>query len=278
MKKTKAPIPTLHPDSFVIDSHCHLDMNAYHDDLSEVLRKAEAHGVRGIITIGVDTGSSRAAIELARQFPLLRASVGIHPQEVATIDDTTYSDLKDMVRDNRQYVVGYGEIGLDYAKGTTRPALQRQAFAEQLQLAKELDLPVIIHDRDAHDDTIAILRQGSPYPAGGVMHCFSGDLALAQEVCKMGLHISIPGVVTFKNGKMLQEVATEIPLESLILETDGPFLTPSPWRGTRNEPAYLLYTAQKIAQLKGISLEKVAMQTSCNVGNLFKFRPTRISL
>jgi TatD DNase family protein len=274
MKKTKAPIPDIHTNSFLIDSHCHLDMSSYKEDLDQVLANAKFHGVHSIITIGIDEKSSRAAIELAKTHSMVKATVGVHPHDVAQIDDFTYDRLTKLVRNNKKHVVGYGEIGLDYAKQYAEPAIQKKAFQKQLEVAKELDLPVIIHDRDAHDDTLKILRQTSPFPSRGVMHCFSGDLELAEKVMKLGFLISIPGVVTFKNGTSLQEVAANIPLESLILETDGPFLAPTPWRGKRNEPAYLLYTAEKLAELKGISMEEVADQTSRNVEELFNYTVT----
>jgi TatD DNase family protein len=271
MKKKKPPIPKIQADSFLIDSHCHLDMSSYKDDLSTVLEKAKSHGVHSIITIGIDEKSSMIAIELAKKHSMVKATVGVHPHDVEQIDDFTYNRLKKLVTDNREHVVGYGEIGLDYAKQYAEPTIQKNAFHEQLLLAKELDLPIIIHDRDAHDDTLEILQQNNPFPSRGVMHCFSGDIQLAEKVMEFGFFISIPGVVTFKNGRALQEVVAKIPLDSLLLETDGPFLAPVPWRGKRNEPAYLPYTAQKVAELKGISMEEVADQTSKNVEKLFNY-------
>ena len=168
-------------------------------------------------------------------------------------------------------MVAYGEIGLDYVKNYSPHALQRTRFQEQLELAKELELPVIIHDREAHDDCLALLQEAAPFPKGGVMHCFSGDIALAKKVLELGFYISIPGVVTFKNGALLQEVAASIPLESMLLETDGPFLAPVPYRGKRNDPVYILYTAEKVAQLRKISIEEVAKQTSSNCLALFDY-------
>lgn len=276
MKTTtkKPPIPSIHADSFLIDSHCHLDMNDYKDDLDTILARAKAHGIHSIISIGIDEESSMAAIELAKKYSIIKASVGVHPHDVEQIDDCTYERLKKLITQNREHVVGYGEIGLDYAKLYAEATLQRKAFREQLLLAKELNLPVIIHDREAHDDTIEILEHIHPFPSRGVMHCFSGDIKLAEKVIALGFLVSIPGVVTFKNGVVLQEVAANIPLDSLILETDGPFLAPVPWRGKRNEPAYLLYTAEKIAQLRGISMEEVADQTSKNVAKLFNYSIT----
>jgi TatD DNase family protein len=271
MKKTKAPIPTLLAGSHLIDSHCHLDMDSYGDDLDAILTRALEHGVKSIVTIGIDEQSSIAAIKLAHKYPFIKATVGIHPHDVEQIDDSTYARLQKLVQENKDQVVAYGEIGLDYVKNYSPKSTQLRRFEEQLALAKDLDLPVIIHDREAHEDCLALLQAMAPFPKGGVMHCFSGNSTLAEKVLDLGFYISIPGVVTFKNGLTLQEIASKIPLESMLLETDGPFLSPAPWRGKRNEPAYVAYTAQKIAELKGITIEEVAEQTSTNTLNLFQY-------
>lgn len=271
MKKIKAPIPTLQPNSHLIDSHCHLDMDSYSGDLDDVLKRARQYGVHSIITIGIDETSSIAAVKMAHDYPFIKATVGIHPHDVEQIDADTYTRLQKLVQENREQVVAYGEIGLDYVKNYSPKSTQLRAFEEQLSLAKELDLPVIIHDREAHDDCLALLQSMAPFPKGGVMHCFSGNIELAEKVLDLGFYISIPGVVTFKNGLELQEVAKNVPLESMLLETDGPFLSPVPWRGKRNEPAYVAYTAQKIAELKKITIDQVAEQTSINTLNLFQY-------
>ncbi len=274
MKKTKPPIPSIKGNSPLIDSHCHLDMNNYEEDLDKIIERALAHGVKSIITIGIDETSSKAAIHLAKTYPFIKATVGVHPHDVEQADDATFSRLKELALTNREHVVAYGEIGLDYAKQYSESGLQKRSFRKQLQSAQELELPVIIHDRDAHEDTLEILQETGPFPNRGVMHCFSGDIALAEKVISLGFLISIPGVVTFKNALPLQEVVEKIPLDHIILETDGPFLTPVPWRGKRNEPAYLLYTAEKVARLKGISIETVAKKTTKNVEKLFNYTIT----
>lgn len=273
MKKQKAPIPNLPADCYLIDSHCHLDMDWYKEDLDDVLARAKAHGIRSIISIGIDEKSSCAAVELAKKYPMIKASVGIHPHDVAQIHNATYTDLQQLVAENRDHIVAFGEIGLDYAKNYSAKDIQRHAFKEQLALAKELALPVIIHDRDAHEDCLELLQAAAPFPHGGVMHCFSGDTHFAEKILALGFFISIPGVVTFKNGTELQKTASQIPLESMLIETDGPFLAPVPWRGKRNEPSYLPYVAEKIAELKGVSIESVAKQTSLNTQRLFNFTP-----
>ena len=271
MKKTKPPIPAIEDNYFLIDSHCHLDMSNYEEDLNEILARALSHGVKSIITIGIDEESSKKAIDLAKEHPFIKATIGIHPHDVEHSDDTSFQRLKELATANKEHVVAYGEIGLDYAKQYSAPDIQKVAFQKQLQIAKDLKLPVVIHDREAHEDTLEILQQTGPFPYSGVMHCFSGDVTLAEQVIELGFYISIPGVVTFKNARSLQEVVEKIPLESIILETDGPFLTPMPWRGKRNEPSYLPYTAEKVAELKGISIEEVAKKTTRNVERLFNY-------
>ncbi len=257
---------------FFIDTHCHLDMDAYETDLPDILRSAEKHGIRSIITIGIDEKSSFVAASLAEQHPMVHACIGVHPHDAESVTEDTYVNLNTLAEDKSDVIVGYGEIGLDYAKNYSDPKIQKKIFREQLEIAKERELPVVIHDREAHTDTLEILRSAGPLPKGGVMHCFSGDMQLAGTIIDMGFHLSIPGVVTFKNGTTLQEVAATIPLETLLLETDGPFLSPEPWRGKRNVPAHLLYTALKVAQLRGISMEELAEQTSANAQQLFNYR------
>lgn len=270
MTKNPAQLPLLTENAFLIDTHCHLDMDAYQDDLDTILEQAHRNHIRTVISVAIDEKSSRQAISLARRYSMVKATIGIHPHDVAHIQPQTLKILADLAEKNRHHVVAYGEIGLDYVKNYSPPDLQRSCFRSQLALAKELGLPVIIHDRDAHDDTLRILREAAPFQHGGVMHCFSGDMTLAGQVLELGLHISIPGVVTFKNAADLQEVARQAPMASLLLETDGPFLSPVPRRGKRNEPAFLLHTAQAVADLRGIPINEVARQTSANAMALFR--------
>ena len=266
MKKRAAP-PILASDSILIDSHCHLDMNAYDGDLDEIINSAKKRGISRIITIGIDLSSSRKAVELADQYPGVYATVGIHPHSAEDASDDIYRELKKLAA--RPKVVGYGEIGLDYAKQYAPINIQIREFTMQLNLAKELHLPVVIHDREAHEDTLKLLKERGPFPAGGVMHCFSGDVSLAFQVLELGFYVSIPGIVTFKNAVELQQVVREVPMERILLETDGPFLAPAPWRGKTNRPDYLLYTAGKVAELKNISVDEVANQTMLNTEKLF---------
>lgn len=274
MSKQPAEPPSLPPDRFLIDTHCHLDMDAYADDLASVIRAAAACGVGGIITVGIDLDSSRQAAAIARRFPRVWATTGIHPHHAADAGPAQYNALVGLATDKANKVVGYGEIGLDYARNYAPAEVQQKVFSAQLGLARELGLPVIIHDRDAHADTLRLLRNNSPFPAGGVMHCFSGDSELARQVMELGFYVSIPGIVTFSKSEALRQVARDIPLTRMLLETDGPFLAPVPFRGKTNRPEYLVHTAQKIAELRDIPLSEVALQTSRNAGELFHLELT----
>jgi TatD DNase family protein len=267
MKAPPAPIPKLPDTVALIDTHCHLDMEAYHRDLDEVITSAGQHGVTKIITIGIDVASSRAAIDLADRYDNVYATVGIHPHDAGQATPGALAQLRLLAGEDR--VVGYGEIGLDYTKNYAPRKVQIQAFAEQLKIAQELALPVIIHDREAHADVLSLIRAAGHFPRQGVMHCFSGDQEFAKAVLDLGFYLSIPGVATFANASILREVIRMVDLDALLLETDGPFLAPVPYRGKRNEPKYMLYTAQVVAELKNIPLEEVARVTTANAVRLF---------
>ena len=213
MKKSPPPLPKLPQDAECIDTHCHLDMDAYAADLDTVIRSASANGVTRIVTIGIDLASSRKAVALAQQYPNVYATIGFHPHDAQQVSGTTISQLASL-RDNPR-VVGYGEIGLDYVKQYAPREVQLKAFTDQLHLAKELDLPVVIHDREAHDDIYALIRSIGIPDKGGVMHCFSGDTELAKKMIDCGLYLSIPGVVTFANAASLQAVVRTVGLDSL---------------------------------------------------------------
>ena len=269
MTKKKRALPILHPNVSLLDTHCHLDMDSYGNDLSHVIMKASKHGVRRIITIGIDIESSRKAVRIASQFPMVHATIGIHPHDTGSMTNLDLDALSALAEEHNQVIVGYGEIGLDYVKNYAPRKTQLRAFSEQLDLAKQLHLPVIIHDREAHEDTITLLKEKGPFPHGGIMHCFSGNMKYAEQVLHLGFHISIPGIVTFKNAQDLKEVAANIPIDRLLLETDGPFLAPVPYRGKRNEPLFLLYTAEEVSRLRGITLDELATATTNNGLNLF---------
>lgn len=256
-------------ENFLVDTHCHLHMSEYAADLDQVLERSFSRGVKKIVTVGVDLSSSKTAVALACKYKEIFATIGVHPHDVEALKDADYIALENIYRDNSSVIVGFGEIGLDYFKNYSDPAQQRRHFRLQLDIAHALKLPVIIHNRDADEDILTTLRQAKPLDYGGVMHCFSGDYAYAREILDLGLLISIPGIVTFKKSAALQEVARHIPLTTMLLETDGPFLAPQPFRGKRNEPGYLTHTAMKIAELRQIDLSVVAKQTTENAEKLF---------
>ncbi len=264
------PPPALPDMPDMIDTHCHLDFSDYREDLAAVLQRARMAGVRQYITVGIDLATSHTACELAERLPGVYATVGVHPHHVKEVGPGDYQALRELAA--RPEVVAYGEIGLDYAKEYSPAPLQREHFALQVAIAQELELPLIIHDREAHADTLAILRAAGKLPAAGVMHCFSGDAALAEEVLALGFYISVPGVVTFKSALALGEAVRAVPLERLLLETDAPFLAPMPWRGKRNEPGFLPYIAARVAELKGCKIEDVARHTTANARQLFRLR------
>ncbi|MBI5558854.1 MAG: TatD family hydrolase [Deltaproteobacteria bacterium] len=236
-------------------------------DAGQVIDRAFAAGVRSIITIGIDIQTSRRALEFAKKNSGVFAAVGVHPHHAGEVNGKTLAELKEMARDER--VVAYGEIGIDTVKDHAPLVVQEKAFISQLLLARELGLPVVVHNREAHAEIHGLLKQHGPLPAGGVIHCFSGDGEMALKFVELGFYISIPGVVTFNKAEMLQEAVRAVPLSALLIETDAPFLAPVPFRGKTNEPAYSLYTAQKIAELKGLSLDEVARATTANAAKLF---------
>lgn len=251
----------------LIDSHAHLDMEEFEADLGEVLKRAMESGVREIVSIGIDLNSSAKALELAWKYDFIHSTVGYHPHHADQVDGGVLKDLADLARDPK--VVAWGEIGLDFFRRLSPPQSQIEAFERQLDMAGELGLPVIIHDRDAHEQLYEILRKKRA-PLKGVIHCFSGDYALARLFIDMGFYISIPGTVTYKKAVRVQDVAARIPLDRLLVETDAPYLAPVPHRGKRNEPAFVTYTAREIARLRNMDFEELALATSQNARTLFK--------
>jgi len=251
----------------VTDSHAHLDMPEYDGDREEVLNRAFQAGVQRIITIGIDLESSLKALELAGKHPFIFSTVGYHPHNAKEVDPQVLERLSELAREPK--VVAWGEIGLDFFRRHSPPDRQRAVFNEQMDLARRLDLPVIIHSRDANEEVIETLRIRKNHRQGGVFHCFSGDYPMAMELVDMGFYISVPGTVTYKNASKVQEVAARIPLDHLLVETDAPYLTPVPFRGERNEPLFVTHTVQKIAELRHVDFEEVAARTSENAKKLF---------
>lgn len=251
----------------IFDSHAHYDSEQFDEDREELLLSMEENGVGTILNSGASWDSVTEVVELAQKYPFMYAAVGVHPDEVGDLNDERFAYMKSQCQ--KEKVVAVGEIGLDYYWDNESHDVQKKWFIAQLELARELDLPVIIHSRDAAADTLEIMKT---YGQGlrGVIHCFSYSIELAREYVKMGFHIGIGGVVTFKNGRKLKEIAAEIPLERILLETDCPYLAPVPFRGKRNCSAYISYVAQEIASLKGISYEEVVAQTEQNAKALFR--------
>lgn len=261
----------------LIDTHLHLDFKHYNNDRDEVIARAIEAGVTQMITIGTSLETSRRAVELADKFEPVWAAVGIHPNDAAPHfgGEESSAQVLATLRELAQHakVVAIGEIGLDYYWKRVPHEVQQRAFDEQLALAADLGLPVIIHDREAHQDIMATLRRWvstlTEDAPRGVLHFFSGDLAMAREAIDLGFYLGTDGPVTFKKARALQEVVAALPLERLLVETDAPFLAPHPRRGRRNEPAYVRYVAAKVAQLHGMTLEDVATQTTANARQLF---------
>jgi TatD DNase family protein len=252
----------------LIDSHAHLEMPEFKKDLEAVIQRAKESGVEYIFTVGTEKKDWKRAVEIADLHPSIYAVLGVHPHNAKEIDDQTYPILKELCRHGK--VKAYGEIGLDFFRNLSPRDIQLKRFREQIGLAKELDLPIVIHDREAHRETLEILRSEKAEESGGIIHCFSGDYEMAKACMDMGFYISIPGSITFKNAKDFREIVERIPLESLLVETDAPFIAPEPFRGKRNEPSYVRYTAQKVAEIKKVPFEKVAEVTTENALRVYR--------
>jgi TatD DNase family protein len=251
----------------LIDSHAHLDMKDFDKDRGAVIERAVAAGVDRIITVGIDLASSREALDIARDHAFIYATVGYHPHDAEACRDEDLEKLAAIAADPN--VVAWGEIGLDFFRRYSSERDQKTVFERQLEMARELNLPVIIHDREAHDQVLSTLKRLGKREKAGVIHCFSGDLALAEALIDLGYYISIPGTVTYKKAADTREVAARVPLERMLVETDSPFLAPVPKRGKRNEPAYVTYTAREIARLRETDADAVAEATTRNTIELF---------
>jgi TatD DNase family protein len=252
----------------LIDSHAHLEMPEFKKDLEAVIQRAKESGVEYIFTVGTEKKDWKKALEIANSHPSIYAILGVHPHNAKEIDDETYPVLEELCKNGK--VKAFGEIGLDFFRNLSPRDIQLKKFREQIGLAKELGLPIVVHDREAHQETMEILKSEKAEECGGIIHCFSGNFEMAKFCIEMGFYISIPGSITFKNAEGLRKVVKEIPLESLLVETDAPFLTPEPFRGKRNEPSYVRYTAQKVAEIKNVSFERVAEVTTENALRVYK--------
>lgn len=255
-----------------IDSHCHIDGEAFDADREETLERARAAGVKAMLVVGTgnpSNGEIGRAIEIAEKNENVFAAVGVHPHDAKLYDDETEQILIDLVKSSKK-VIAWGEIGLDFYYEHSPRDVQREAFIRQIRTAKVLNLPIIIHSRDADDETVEILTKECSYPHfKGIMHCFGGTAKMAKDLMDIGFLISFAGNVTFKKADNLRDAARGVPLEKLLIETDCPFLTPVPFRGKRNEPMYVAETAKFLADFYGIELEKLADQTTRNFLEFF---------
>lgn len=258
-------MPTKQPA--LVDTHAHLDGDRFSQDLEEVLERAATAGVQTIITVGCDLSSSEASVELAHRYPHIYATVGVHPHDAPGLTPEVEEHLRILARDPK--VVAIGETGLDYFRNRSPHEAQQDAFRCQIRLSIACGKPLVIHDRDAHDDILQIMREEDAHKAGGVLHCFSGDVEMANECLNMGFYLSFTPNITYPKNDGLREVIRTMPLERLLLETDCPYMAPQSKRGKRNEPAYVVESAQMVAELRGLTLHDIARITSLNAFELF---------
>jgi len=262
----------------MIDSHAHLTDNRLRSDLQGVLLRAAEAGLAAIVTVGTDPADNRAVAKLVadRQAmasagkdacPTVHGTVGVHPHDAKVVTEDVLAEMAALAAHPR--IVAIGETGLDFYRDLSPRDRQEMAFVQQIHLAREVGLPLVVHSRDAHERTLAILEREGGGAVRGVMHCFSGDMAVAQRVLALGMHLGIAGPVTYPKSGTLQQVATHVPLERLLIETDCPYLAPQRYRGKRNEPAYVMYVAEEVARLRGLSFDEVARATAGNAARLF---------
>jgi TatD DNase family protein len=249
------------------DSHCHLDDPKYAADLEAVLARAAAAGVTRMLSIGTGDGPPELdrAVRLAERYPQIYATVGVHPHDAAKVTARSLDELGAL--STHRKVLAIGEIGLDYHYDFSPRELQREVFIEQLKLADAGNLPIVIHTREAWDDTLSILRQY--WKGEGIMHCFTGDAAQARQALDLNLHLAFGGVLTFKTAENIREAARITPDDRLLIETDAPYLAPIPWRGKRNEPAFMAETARRLAEVRGVTVDHIAAITTANFEHVF---------
>ena len=250
--------------SLIFDSHAHYDNKVFDSDRDEILKNLRLSGVSKIINVGCDENTSKKSINLAKKYPFIYASVGIHPHDAKNVSLDYISKLE--LWSKKEKTVAIGEIGLDYHYNFSDQNTQKKVFEEQLQLAQDLSMPVIIHDREAHDDTLNLLKK---YKPKGVVHCFSGSLDIAREVINLGMYVGLGGAVTFKNAKIPCLIAKEVPLEKLLLETDAPYMAPMPFRGKRCDSSMIKEISETIAKLRNMNAEDLLDSTNKNAVKLF---------
>lgn len=256
---------------FIFDTHAHYNDKAFNEDRTSLLDSFSESGILGIINCGTDIESSKKSIELSEQYDFMYCAVGFHPEDINKAHTNYIEEIKELSKHKK--CVAIGEIGLDYYWVKDNKEEQKRIFTEQIILANELNLPVIIHSRDAHNDTLDILKK---YKPKGVLHCFSGSVEIMKEVLKLGMYIGLGGAVTFKNARVPLEVAENLPLDRLLLETDCPYMSPVPMRGKRNQSTYISYVAEKIAEVKNLTKEEILTTANNNAFNLFGINNTNL--
>ena len=253
-----------------IDSHAHLDDDRFEGDRDEIINSLYDNDIEAVLNPGADLKSSKDAVLIAEKYPFIYAAVGCHPHDSKYMSDESMNIFKEMAKNNK--VIAIGEIGLDYYYDNSDRVTQRKWFREQIRLAKELDLPYIVHDRDAHEDILNIMKEEYYDGVRGIMHCYSGSVELSREFLKLGFYISLGGPVTYKNARVPKLAAKEVPFDRLLIETDSPYLTPAPFRGKRNEPKYVKYVAEEIAGIRNLSVDDLSEKTRENFKRLFNLR------
>lgn len=254
----------------LFDTHAHLQDRKMRSDLDNLLQRAGAAGVEKITCVGYDLPSSQEAVNIARKYKQVYAAVGVHPHDARTLTPEMLRKLWELARDPR--VVAIGEIGLDYYRDLSPRDLQKQAFIDQIHLAQEIGKPIIIHDREANQDVMDIIKKYKAGKNGGIMHCYSGNLPLAVEAIKEGFYISFAGPLTYRNARRSHEVAVKLPMDRLLIETDCPYLTPEPLRGKMNEPAHVHYVAEKMAELRGQHPDEIGYLTGRNARTVYRIK------
>ncbi len=252
----------------IFETHAHYDDEAFNEDRQQLLDSMKEAGIGNIVNIGANMASSRASVELAHKYDFIYATVGVHPSDTEELDDDKLEELRSLSRDERCLAIG--EIGLDYYWPEPDHDLQKKWFRRQIALAKEEKLPIVIHSRDAAADTLTILKEENAAENGGVVHCFSYSLEVAKQCVDMGFYIGVGGVITFKNGRKLKETVEMLPLENIILETDSPYLAPTPYRGKRNCSLYLPLVVDAVAEIKGVTAEEVIRITEENAKKMYR--------
>ncbi|MGN1165644.1 MAG: TatD family hydrolase [Lachnospiraceae bacterium] len=251
----------------IFDTHAHYDDEKFDEDREDLLNSMAENGVGTIVNVSASYSSCERVTDMVQDYPFMYAAVGVHPDEVGALNEETFARMKELF--SRDKVVAVGEIGLDYYWDNESHDLQKKWFIRQLELARELDLPVLIHSRDAAADTMEIMKEHA-MGLRGVIHCYGYSREMAQEYVKMGFYIGVGGVVTFKNGRRLKETVEAIPLTSIVLETDCPYLAPEPYRGKRNNSSYIKHVAEEVARLKHVTCEEVLRQTEENARKLYR--------